>query len=239
MPTNPHQPKVFISYAREDAETAQKVARELTLRGIEVWLDSRELLPGENWEIRIAKAIRASDFLVSIISEHSSRKVGYVQSELRQALNWQQQHPSEAVYLIPLLIGDTEIPHIIKDLQVARVTEDVSSPVAQIALSIRKAWAPEQQRREFAATLEACRKWLLETPDQLARLREYYPNRSQHFSVPDIPDYDKCEKLISRKLLASDGESRMQWGIGWSEFDYTVFITPFGVQVVDSLRDHG
>lgn len=234
-----YNPKVFISYAREDVETAQKVAEELTIRGISVWLDSRELLPGENWEVRISKAIQSSDFLVSIISEHSSRKIGYVQSELRQALNRQHQHPTEAVYLIPMLIGNIEIPYAIKDLHATRLTANVSESVAQIALSIRKSWAPEHQRREFSASLKRCKWWLSNHPVQLSLLCEYYPNTSRNFSLSDAYQYAKYCKLIEWELLASEGDEEREWAEAYSEFDYTVSITPLGIQVIDSLRSDG
>lgn len=55
--------KVFISYAREDWEIAERVWGDLKRAGIDAWIDRKELLPGQNWKTEISKAIRACSHL--------------------------------------------------------------------------------------------------------------------------------------------------------------------------------
>ncbi len=47
--------KVFISYAKEDYETALKLYNDLKQVGVTPWLDKKDLLPGANWENRISQ----------------------------------------------------------------------------------------------------------------------------------------------------------------------------------------
>ncbi len=47
-----YTPRVFLSYAREDFESAVRLARELTAEGFAPWFDKDNLLPGERWKKR-------------------------------------------------------------------------------------------------------------------------------------------------------------------------------------------
>ena len=40
---------VFLSYASQDAQAAQRVCAALRLAGVEVWFDQSELRGGEAW----------------------------------------------------------------------------------------------------------------------------------------------------------------------------------------------
>jgi hypothetical protein len=44
---------VFLSYASEDAEAAERLAAALRLAGIEVWFDKSELRGGDAWDRHI------------------------------------------------------------------------------------------------------------------------------------------------------------------------------------------
>ena len=48
---------VFLSYASQDAEAAQKIAEALRAGGIEVFLDQSELRGGDAWDQKIRKQI--------------------------------------------------------------------------------------------------------------------------------------------------------------------------------------
>ncbi len=41
---------IFISYAREDAVAADRIAEALRSHGLEVWFDQNELRGGEAWD---------------------------------------------------------------------------------------------------------------------------------------------------------------------------------------------
>ena len=48
---------VFICYAREDEQFVLALAEHLKERGIPIWLDQWNVLPGVNWNERIDDAI--------------------------------------------------------------------------------------------------------------------------------------------------------------------------------------
>jgi hypothetical protein len=61
--------RVFVSYVREDQETVERLAKELSAYGIKVWLDKTELKPGTRWRDAIREAISQGDFFIACFSE--------------------------------------------------------------------------------------------------------------------------------------------------------------------------
>jgi len=51
---------VFLSYASQDAEAAQRICEALRTAGIEVWFDQSELRGGDAWDRQIRKEILSS-----------------------------------------------------------------------------------------------------------------------------------------------------------------------------------
>jgi TIR domain/HEAT repeats/Protein of unknown function (DUF1566) len=77
-------PRLFLSYAREDAETVGEFRRLLKLAGFDPWIDSEGLLAGELWESRLKEALRSSDFVIGFLSHNTPG--GYQERELEMAL---------------------------------------------------------------------------------------------------------------------------------------------------------
>ena len=73
---------VFISYASEDAEAAQRICAILRAAGIEVWLDQSELRGGDIWDAAIKQQIKTCALFIPLISEHTrTRGEGYFRLE--------------------------------------------------------------------------------------------------------------------------------------------------------------
>jgi len=98
--------KVFISYAREDIEIARKLYHDLKQAGISPWMDKEDLLPGQNWRVMISKAIQESKYFLAVLSSHSLTKKGFVQKELKMALDILDEFPAEDIFVIPIRIED-------------------------------------------------------------------------------------------------------------------------------------
>lgn len=95
---------VFISYAHEDAGEANRLYTDLRKKGINAWLDSENLLPGQNWQVEINKTIRDCTYFVALLSNNSVSKKGFVQKELKLALDVLDELPSEGVFIVPVRI---------------------------------------------------------------------------------------------------------------------------------------
>ena len=108
-------PTVFLSYSRDDQEAAVRLAAELRRLGAEVWLDIDNLLPGDSWKSAVSDAIERSDYFVALLSVSSVGRRGYVQRELREALDVLDETPEDQRFVIPCRIDDCTIPRRLRD----------------------------------------------------------------------------------------------------------------------------
>src|SRR3977135_4065224 len=56
----------------------------------------------------IKKAIRESDFFIALLSKRSTAKGGYVQAEMKEALEIWDQFPEDKAFLIPIRLEACE-----------------------------------------------------------------------------------------------------------------------------------
>lgn len=99
---------VFISYAREDSTMAERLYMDLRRNEINAWIDSKCLLPGENWQKTVSNTIKNASFFLLLISKYSVSKRGYVQREIKQALRVLEEFPTDQIFLIPVKLDETE-----------------------------------------------------------------------------------------------------------------------------------
>ncbi|MBN8582437.1 MAG: TIR domain-containing protein [Anaerolineae bacterium] len=104
-------PKIFISYAKEDLEAAKRLFDDLLHAGAEPWLDKENLLPGQRWDVVIEDSIRSSQFFIVVLSTRTVSKKGFIQKELRIALDYLDEFPETEIFIIPIRIENCEVPH--------------------------------------------------------------------------------------------------------------------------------
>lgn len=125
--------KVFLSYAREDIYTALRLFNDLRQAGIDVWIDKEHLLPGQNWKTTIRRAIRESRFFLALLSNNSVSKKGYVQKELRHALELLDEYPEPTIFVIPIRIDDCNpTSEKLKELHWVDIFDDWEEGLARI-----------------------------------------------------------------------------------------------------------
>ena len=106
-----HRPlRVFLCHASQDKPTVWKLHRYLKQHGVKPWLDQEDLLPGEDWEVEIPKALFASDVILVCLSKNSVNKEGFVQKEITFALDKAMEKPEGTIFIIPVKLEDCEIP---------------------------------------------------------------------------------------------------------------------------------
>ena len=108
---------VFISYSREDLEQAVQVKKFIVANGFDVWIDVEKILPGQNWRSVIEEALDSVEFVVLCLSKTSVSKRGYVQREIRTALDSLEEMLDSDIYVIPLRLDDCELPAKLKKYQ--------------------------------------------------------------------------------------------------------------------------
>jgi len=112
----PPKKKVFLCYAKEDQEKVEELYGTLKQGGHSPWMDKKDLLPGQDWEAEIRQAIEKADFFIACMSRKSVNKRGYVQKEVRFALDVLGQIPHGQIFLIPLRLEPCDIPRPLTSL---------------------------------------------------------------------------------------------------------------------------
>lgn len=100
----------FISYAREDYDTAVRLHDDLRRAGAIPWLDRKTIRAGEDWRQAIREGLKSATHVIALISQHSVNKRGFVQNELRQALELLEETPPGQIFIIPVR-PDASEPH--------------------------------------------------------------------------------------------------------------------------------
>ncbi|MCP5087084.1 MAG: TIR domain-containing protein, partial [Rhodobacteraceae bacterium] len=100
--------QAFICYAHEDEAVAAQLYHDLKQAGVAAWIACEDILPGERWKSAIKKAMKHSVYFITILSAQSVSKTGYVQKELKEALDWMERMPPSAIFLIPVRIDSCE-----------------------------------------------------------------------------------------------------------------------------------
>lgn len=134
-------PKVFISYAKEDRSRVQRLYDSLATQGFNVWLDEERLVPGDEWEPEIEKAIETADFAIPCLSTSSVSKIGFVQAELRRLLKRQEHHPSGSAFVIPVRLDKCDVPREFKRYQWLDLFPDFDEGLGRLSLAVRSQWA--------------------------------------------------------------------------------------------------
>jgi hypothetical protein len=99
---------VFLSYASQDAEAAQKICEALRAAGIEFWFDQSELRGGDIWDQKIRRQIRECAIFIPIISASTQARLeGYFRLEWRLADQRTNLMAKSRAFLLPVCIDDT------------------------------------------------------------------------------------------------------------------------------------
>ncbi|MCZ8117638.1 MAG: SUMF1/EgtB/PvdO family nonheme iron enzyme [Microcystis sp. LE18-22.4A] len=110
--------QIFLAHASEDKPAVLALYDRLKQAGYKPWLDKKDLIPGQIWRDEIPKAIKASQIFLACLSGKSANKQGYIQRELRIALDTLGEMLPGTIFFIPMRLEECEIP----DLRSAEVS---------------------------------------------------------------------------------------------------------------------
>ena len=114
---------VFFSYSHKDKAFVKRLVSDLKEVGVRVWIDEAEIKLGESLIDKIRAAIDRMEFVVAILSE-SSVNSPWVRKELDIAMN--QEIEGRRIKVLPLMIGDVELPGFLKGKLYGDFRQDIS-----------------------------------------------------------------------------------------------------------------
>lgn len=92
--------QIFISYAREDAPIARRLAADLRRHDYPVWIAPESIQPGESWVSAIDRGLHESGVFLALLSP-AAVKSHWVRSETRLAI--QLEHQGK-LRLVPMML---------------------------------------------------------------------------------------------------------------------------------------
>ena len=108
LPVTEPSHAVFVSYASQDAEAAQKICDALRAAGIQVFLDQRELRGGDAWDQKIRREIHDCALFIPVISANTaSRHEGYFRLEWDLADQRSHMIARSRVFVVPVCLDAT------------------------------------------------------------------------------------------------------------------------------------
>lgn len=131
---------VFISYSSEDRPVARRIAADLQSRGVRVWLDEYEILPGDRIVDKIAEGIRRSEYLIVLISKNT---VGSTWIRREFEIAFERNREASERRLIPVRIDDSAVPPYLAAVRYIDLRPDYSVAIDQLAQSVVGAQSPE------------------------------------------------------------------------------------------------
>lgn len=130
---------IFIAYARADAQYAERLYNDLRSRGLDPWLDTRQLDPNLDFTGQIEFAIRrASHVLACLTPDVKRRENSFVRREIVYALAQdaarRKASPPQRLPLIPVVFPGGELPVPISTWTAIFVESDEAYPATLPAI---------------------------------------------------------------------------------------------------------
>lgn len=126
----------FLCHGSEDKPVVRELYSKLRMDGVNPWLDETDILPGQDWDMEIRQAVRYCDVILVCLSSSSVNKEGYVQKEIKFALDAADEKPEGAIFIIPVKLNDCDVPIRLKKWQWMEYSE--KDAYSKLLLALRQ-----------------------------------------------------------------------------------------------------
>ncbi len=155
---------IFISFASQDQKVANTLCKALEGRGFQCWIATRDIAPGENFQIAIVRAIRNAKIMLLVFTGNSNNS-----DEMAKELALASQ---SKLIVVPLLIDDVRpndaFSYEFATRQWIDFFSDWEAAIEQLAKRIAAALGPETTTTPPAASAAVAAPPQPESPPQPA-----------------------------------------------------------------------
>lgn len=173
MPKEQRHLEVFLCHARSDQAAVRELYRCLVRDGVHAWLDREKLLPGQDWELEIRKAVRAADVVIICLSRQFDQ-AGFRQKEMRLVLDAAMEKPEGEIFIIPLRLEECDMPQSLHRWQWVDLFENDGYKKLLQAL--------QKRAEDIGAVLQIQKSWLPRNTAPRLKVKELpvapYKNKS-------------------------------------------------------------
>ncbi len=191
--------KVFLCHASTDKPKVRELYRYLKRRGINPWFDEEHLVGGQDWQVEIPKALATSDAIIICLTKNSVDKEGYIQKEIKFALDKALEMPEGRIFLIPVKFEECEVPFSLSRYQWVDLTIEAGYAKMMKALKFR---ASQLER----STVEVSKKNVEEVNLAIDKAAK---EKAEHEAV-EKDAQENAEKEFAEKAQLESEESARQ-----------------------------
>jgi TIR domain len=137
---------VFISYASDDRQQAERVKQAFDEAGVDAWFDQSELRSGDDFRLKIERSIENCSYFVPLISSHTARmEKRFFWREWNKAIDEARAYPPNYPFIQPILLDDTPLPpefgtrHYRKIDQLTQLIDDAKKRIRERRVQRRPA----------------------------------------------------------------------------------------------------
>ncbi|MGH9840567.1 MAG: TIR domain-containing protein [Blastocatellia bacterium] len=116
--------QIFFNYAVQDKGRVAALYSKLADEGFTLWMDVKNLLPGEVREFSIGKALQDASFVLIFLSANYVNYRGHWHSVKKNAVELFENTLRDDIYLIPVLLEDCDVPEDLQKFQPAKIYEE-------------------------------------------------------------------------------------------------------------------
>jgi hypothetical protein len=147
---------IFMSYAREDSERANRIYSMINKPDRPVFYDKMALAPGMDWREEIERNIEKCKLFLVLCSRHSVGKEGFIQKEIRLALERSELMPDGRIFIVPIRFDEVDVPRKIARYQWFDVKDEAD--FYWIESNINLAWVQVADKTEESLDIELLKK---------------------------------------------------------------------------------
>ena len=187
--------KVFLCHASADKPKVRELYRYLRRRGVQPWFDEINLIGGQDWQVEIPKALATSDAIIICLTKNSVDKEGYIQKEIKFALDKALEMPEGRIFLIPVKFEECDLPYSLSRFQWV----DLFSSEAGYS-KMMKALKFRAEQLDLSPTVELSKKAI---EDEIRAIKDAAREKSEREAAEkfkrDQAEYDAAEQLARAK----------------------------------------
>jgi formylglycine-generating enzyme required for sulfatase activity len=194
--------KVFLCHAHGDKTPVRELYLRLTRDGVDAWLDKEKLLPGQDWEYEIRKAVREADVVVVCLSRQFNQ-AGFRQKEVRLALDTAMEQPEGEIFIVPARLEECDTLESLRKWHWVDLFEENGYEMLLRALRARadRSGATLQGKRGGLPDVAAPLKNVKTVPEK----GRVFPEIEEKSSEPVTPRTTASRKLNTTIIVALIG----------------------------------
>ena len=141
--------RIFLCHSSVDKSEVRNLYQRLSDDGFDPWLDEEDILPGQKWKVEIPKAVKTCDVVIVCLSHKAITKSGYVQKEIKFALDKADEQPEDTIFLIPLKLEECDVPERLQSWQWVNLFEEKGYGRLMSSLQMQAITAGVTQTKEI------------------------------------------------------------------------------------------